>query len=40
MRNKKQRGGTYQLSSLAFEAMVTQIHVLKEGLKQIKTWNR
>lgn len=28
---------TNQLSSLAFEAMVTQINVLKEGLKQIET---
>lgn len=27
---------TDQLSSLAFEAMVTQINVLKEGLKQIE----
>ena len=29
---------THQLSSLALEAMVTQINILKEGLKQIETW--
>lgn len=31
---------TDQLSSLAFQAMVTQINVLEEGLKQIETWEK
>lgn len=29
---------TDQLCSLAFEAMVAEVNVLKEGLKQIETW--
>lgn len=29
---------SYQLSSLPLETMVTEIHILKEGLKKIKTW--
>lgn len=30
--------GPYQLSSLAFQAMVTQIDIFKEGLKQIEAF--
>lgn len=30
---------THQLSPLAFEPMVTQVNVLKEGLKQVETYN-
>jgi len=29
---------SYQLGALAFEAMVTQVDVLKEGLEQIEPW--
>lgn len=36
---REKNSGTHQLSPLAFEPMVTQVNVLKEGLKQVKTYN-
>lgn len=34
----EQNNQTHQLSPLAFEPMVTQVNVLKEGLKQVETY--
>lgn len=36
--NAEQNNQTHQLSPLAFEPMVTQVNVLKEGLKQVETY--
>lgn len=36
--NKEKSKRTHQLSPLAFEPMVTQVNVLKEGLKQVETY--
>lgn len=37
--DEEKNNRTHQLSPLAFEPMVTQVNVLKEGLKQVETYN-
>lgn len=37
--DEEKNNSTHQLSALAFEPMVTQVNVLKEGLKQVEAYN-
>lgn len=38
-RQDEKNNRTHQLSPLAFQPMVAQVNVLKEGLKQVETYN-